>query len=71
MKAAALTLKENKEAILAYFFARLTNAVSEGLNSLIQAAKRKARGFRTYEGFRCMILLLVGRLKLDCVPLFS
>lgn len=70
MKAVALTLKEHEQAILSYFLARLTNAISEGLNSLIQAAKRKARGFHTYEGFRCMILLLVGRLKLDCVPLF-
>ena len=71
MKAAAQTLKANEQAILDYFAARLTNAVSEGLNSLIQAAKRKARGYHTYEGFRCMILLQVGRLKLDCVPLFD
>ncbi|MGI6174107.1 MAG: ISL3 family transposase [Christensenellales bacterium] len=71
MKVAAQTLKENEWEILNYFAARLTNAVSEGLNSLIQAAKRKARGFRTYEGFRCMIMLLVGRLKPDCIPLFE
>ncbi|MGI6173785.1 MAG: ISL3 family transposase, partial [Christensenellales bacterium] len=71
MKVAAQTLKENEREILNYFAARLTNAVSEGLNSLIQAAKRKARGFRTYEGFRCMIMLMVGRLKPDCIPLFE
>ncbi len=70
MKAVAQTLKAHEQGILCYFLARLTNAVSEGLNSLIQAAKRKARGFHTFEGFRCMILLLVGRLKLDCPPLF-
>ncbi|MGI6174475.1 MAG: transposase [Christensenellales bacterium] len=43
----------------------------EGLNSLIQAARRKVRGFRTYEGFRCMIMLMVGRLKPDCIPLLE
>jgi transposase len=71
MKVAAQTLKENEREILNYFAARLTNAVSEGLNSLIQAAKRMARGFRTYEGFRCMIMLMVGRLNPDCIPLFE
>ncbi|MDR1329329.1 MAG: transposase [Oscillospiraceae bacterium] len=29
--------------MLCYFKSRLTNAICEGINSLIQAAKRKAR----------------------------
>ena len=71
MKKAALTLMQHKDEILAYFHARLTNAIAEGLNSLIQAAKRKARGFRTYQGYRCCIFLQVGKLDFHLFPLFS
>ncbi|WP_262394247.1 transposase [Youxingia wuxianensis] len=59
MKDAATTLRNHKEKILAYFYHRITNAVCEGINSMIQAAKRKARGFNTYEGFASMIYLLL------------
>jgi len=71
MKNAAATLKEHGPRILAYFHNRLTNAVAEGINSMIQAAKRKARGFRTFEGFACMIYLIAGKLKLSCGSPFS
>ena len=71
MKKVALSLKQRKETILSYFRYRVTNAIAEGINSLIQAAKRKARGYRTFEGYSCMIYLVVGKLKLDCPPLFD
>ena len=71
MKKVALSLKQRKETILSYFRYRITNAIAEGINSLIQAAKRKARGYRTFEGYSCMIYLVVGKLKLDCPPLFD
>ena len=70
MKRVAKTLKQNKDRILSYFYARVTNAVAEGINSLIQSAKRRARGFRVLESYKCMIYLVVGKLKLDCPPLF-
>lgn len=70
MKAVAKTLKAHKKAILSYFHQRLTNAIAEGINSLIQSAKRRARGFRTYKGYECMIYLTVGKLKLACPTLF-
>jgi len=35
----------------------------EGLNSLIQAAKRRARGYRTNRNFIAMIYLIVGKLN--------
>ena len=66
MKRAALTLKRHREQILGYFRNRLTNALAEGINSLIQAAKRKARGYPTFRGFACMIYLVTGKLKLSC-----
>jgi transposase len=64
MKEAAETLKRHREKILNYFQSRLTNAISEGINSLIQAAKRKARGYNTLEGFTAMIYLVAGKLDL-------
>lgn len=71
MKRVANTLKAHEQSILAYFHHRVTNAIAEGINSLIQAGKRKARGFRTFIGFECMIYLVVGKLQLSCPPLFS
>jgi transposase len=65
MKGVAKSLRKNKTEILEYFKHRLTNAFAEGMNSLIQAAKRKARGFRTFYGYRTMIYLAVGRLHLS------
>ena len=64
MKEAALTLMNHKAEILNYFHNRLTNAVCEGINSMIQATKRKARGFNTYEGYEAMIYLVAGKLEL-------
>ena len=71
MKAVANTLKRHKESILSYFYSRVTNAIAEGINSLIQSAKRRARGFGTYEGYECMIYLVVGKLSLSCPTLFA
>lgn len=70
MKKVANTLKKNEKNILSYFYARVTNAIAEGINSLIQSGKRRARGFATFEGYRTMIYLTVGKLRLDCPPLF-
>lgn len=64
MKDAAETLMNHKREILNYFHDRLTNAICEGINSMIQAAKRKARGFNTFEGFAAMIYLIAGKLDL-------
>lgn len=64
MKEAATTLRNHKEKILSYFYHRITNAICEGINSMIQAAKRKARGYNTYDGFASMIYLIAGKLQL-------
>ena len=65
MKNAAVTLMNHRKEIMNYFHDRLTNAICEGINSMVQAAKRKARGFNTFEGFRVMIFLIAGKLDLD------
>ncbi len=42
----ARTIREHQDGILRWFQTRVTN-VLEGINSLIRAAKAKARGYRT------------------------
>lgn len=66
MKDAAASLRRNSTEILAYFDQRMSNAFAEGMNSLIQTAKRKARGFHSFEGYRTAIFLAVGKLHLAC-----
>ncbi len=66
MKDAAASLRRNKEEIMAYFEERMSNAFAEGMNSLIQTAKRKARGYHTFKGYRTAIFLAVGKLALAC-----
>ena len=70
MKDAALTLRNHGKEILNYFHTRLTNAICEGINAMIQAAKRKARGFHTFEGYAAMIYLVAGKLELATPILF-
>jgi transposase len=70
MKRVALTLKQYKSEILAYYYHRLTNAVAEGINSVIQAGKRKARGFGTFRGYATMIYLECSKLNFAPIPLF-
>ena len=62
MKAVAKTVRENKAEILNYFDHRRTNAVLEGMNSIIQSAKRQARGFSGLERFKTIIYLNLGKL---------
>lgn len=64
MKNAAATLLQHKDRIMNYFDNRLTNAICEGINSMIQSAKRAARGFHTFKGFAAKIFLVTGKLKL-------
>ena len=65
MKDAAASLRRNREEILAYFEKRMSNAFAEGMNSLIQTAKRKARGYHAFKGYRTAIYLAVGKLALS------
>lgn len=59
------TLKDHFHGILAYLETRLTNAAIEAVNSLLQLAKRMARGFRNFHYFRIAAYLKAGRLNLD------
>jgi transposase len=43
----AQSLKNHKDGILRWFKTKMTNSLLEGINGLVQAAKRKARGYRS------------------------
>jgi transposase len=64
MKAAARTIAEHRDGILAWFDSRIANGIVEGINSLVQAAKARARGYRSVANLAAMTYLLAGRLDL-------
>ena len=60
----ARMIKNHLANVMTYFDHRITNAVSEGLNSKIQTIKKKAYGFRSFRNFRTAIFFHCGGLKL-------
>lgn len=64
MRRAATTIRQHWTGVVRYFQTGLTTAVMEGINSRIQAAKAKARGYRSNRYFITMIYLLAGKLDL-------
>lgn len=65
MIAAARTIKRHWDGVLRWFHSRISNGLLEGLNSLIQAAKAKARGYRSQRNMATMIYLIAGKLKFN------
>ncbi|MCG3134381.1 MAG: ISL3 family transposase ISAtc2 [Planctomycetes bacterium] len=65
MHKTALTLRDNAQGILNYFRLRMTSGVIESVNSLAQAARARARGYRNADTFITMIYLIAGRLRFD------
>jgi transposase len=51
---------------------KVSNAVSEALNSKIQMLKASARGFHNFESYRARILFYCGKLdmRIDAVPYY-
>lgn len=62
----AKMLERHMTRILNYFDNRISNGVSEGLNSKIQLLKSSARGFHSFTSYRNRILFYCG--KLDMKP---
>jgi len=67
IKKVARTIKNHWDGITAWFESRITNGILEGLNSLIQAAKAKARGYRTFRNYSIIVYLLTGKLDFSRV----
>jgi len=68
---AAKSINNRAKGILRWYTTRMTNAVLEGLNSLLQAAKRKARGYRLHRTFITMAYLIAGKLDLRAPSPFA
>jgi transposase len=62
---AARTIKRHWDGILRWFDSRIANGLIEGINSLVQAAKAKARGYRSMRNLKAMVYLLAGKLDLQ------
>jgi transposase len=60
----AQMLKRHLDNLLNHLKHRITNAVTEGLNSKIQSIKSAARGFRNFKNYRTRILFFCGKLNL-------
>ena len=61
---AARTVKRHWDGILRWFDSKIANGLIEGINSLVQAAKAKARGYRSTRNLKAMVYLLAGKLDL-------
>nr|WP_249021740.1 ISL3 family transposase [Conexibacter sp. S30A1] len=59
----ARMLEDHWLGVIRWHHSRVSNGLLEGLNSLIQAAKRRARGYRSNRNFIAMIYLIVGKLN--------
>ncbi len=62
VKDAAKTIKRHWSGVLRWYDSKINNGILEGLNSLVQAAKAKARGYRTFKNLKTMIYMLTGKL---------
>jgi len=57
------TIKKYWDGVLAWEKSQINNGILEGLNSIIQAAKAKVSGFKTFRNFRILVFLLTGDLN--------
>lgn len=62
---AAKTIKAHWSGVINYIGARINNGILEGINSKIQLAKKRARGYRNMDNFINMIYFIAGKLKFD------
>ena len=61
----ARTIRKHWVGILNWFDSRISNGVLEAINGLIQAAKRRARGYRNPDYLITMVYLIAGKLDFN------
>lgn len=59
----AKTIKTHWAGIVSWYESRINNGILEGINSIVQAVKARARGYRTMQNFSNIIYLLKGDLN--------
>jgi len=64
----AKTIRRHQDGILRWFTSKINNGILEGINSLVQAAKAKARGYRSDRNLVTIIYLIAGKLDLTRLP---
>jgi len=69
IKEAAKTIRRHWSGVLRWYDSKVNNGILEGLNSLVQAAKAKARGYRTFKNLKTIIYMLTGKLDYSKVGL--
>ena len=65
--ASAKTIKKHWSGVLRWWHSQINNGILEGLNSVIQAAKSKARGYKLTRNFKTIAYLLAGDIDLTNV----
>ncbi len=66
---AANTIRAHWSGIINYVKSKISNGILEGINSKIQLAKRRARGYRNKDNFMNMILFTCGKLNFRNSPI--
>ena len=64
---AAKTIKKHWDGIVRWHESKINNGILEGLNSVIQATKSKARGYKTFKNYKIIVYLLTGKLDFSLV----
>jgi transposase len=62
---AARTIRQHQSGVLRWFHSHIANGLIEGINSLVQAAKAKARGYRSLRNLKAIVYLVAGKLELQ------
>jgi transposase len=50
--------------VLRWFDSKIANGLIEGINNLVQAAKAKAKGYRSTRNLKAIIYMIAGMLEL-------
>jgi transposase len=69
MRRVAHTIRNHWEGVLSWHRHKVSTGVLEAINGLIQAAKRRARGYRNIRYLITMIYLIAGKLDFEGLPL--
>ena len=60
----AKTIKKHWAGVLRWWHSKINNGILEGLNSVIQVAKSKARGYKLTRNFKIIACLLARDINL-------
>jgi transposase len=59
---AAKTIKRHWDGMLNWATQKISNGILKGYNSIFQASKAKARGYKRFDTIQAIIYLLTGKL---------